>query len=407
MKTELLLLIKKLSFTPLVNSILLYSILAIATILIAILSNYIARLIINIIVQRIISKTKTSWDDIFYENKFFHRISHIVPAIIIYGASPLFGKAEVVIEKLSMSYMVIAVVFLFDAFFRSIDAIYQRFEISKEKPIKGYLQVIKMFIYSVAAIIVIGFIINRSPWQLLTGIGAMTAVILLIFKDSILGFVAGIKFASNDMVHIGDWIEMPKYNADGDVIDITLTTIKIRNFDKTITTIPTNALIEDSFKNWRGMVETGARRIKRSIYIDLTSVKFCDNELINKMNKIELLKGYLKDKVQDVNLYNKNNSVEKSIPVNGRHLTNVGTFRAYITEYLKNHPLIHQDMTLIVRQLQPEEKGLPIEIYTFSNDTDWKNYEALQSDIFDHIFAVLPYFDLKIFQFPTGDSFIN
>ena len=230
----------------------------------------------------------------------------------------------------------------------------------------------------------------------------MTAVVLLIFQDSILGLVAGIQLAANDMVRIGDWIEMPKYNADGDVIEITLTTVKVENFDKTITTVPPHALVKDSFRNWRGMQETGGRRIMRSIYIDTSSICFCSDEMIESYKDIEILKNYINSRYVEINEYNRTHEIDDKNPVNGRHMTNVGTFRAYIIEYLRNHSQIHQDMIQMVRQLPPKEHGLPIELYMFTKTTDWAEYETIQADIFDHLLAVAPLFGLRVFQNPSG-----
>jgi miniconductance mechanosensitive channel len=244
--------------------------------------------------------------------------------------------------------------------------------------------------------------LDKSPWVFLSGLGAMTAVVLLIFKDAILGLVAGIQLSANDMVRPGDWIEMSKYGADGDVMEVTLTTVKVRNWDKTITTIPTYALISDSFRNWRGMTMSGGRRIKRSVWIDVNSIRFCSPEMIEKFERIALLKEYVRSKREELEKYNREQGVDDASPVNGRRMTNVGTFRAYLVQYLRHHPQVHQQLTLLVRQLQPTEKGLPIEVYVFSSDQRWVEYEAIQADIFDHILAVLPEFGLRPFQSPSG-----
>jgi miniconductance mechanosensitive channel len=253
-------------------------------------------------------------------------------------------------------------------------------------------------------IVAISIVIDQSPLILLSGLGALTAVILLIFKDSILGLVAGIQLVANDMVRPGDWIEMPKYGADGDVIEITLNTVKVQNWDKTITTIPTYALISDSFKNWRGMQESGGRRIKRAVYVDVSSVRFCTPEMTAKFSRIKVLEEYIARKQAEMREYNEKHGIDDAVLVNGRRMTNLGTFRAYLVEYLKRHPKIHQDMTFLVRHLQPTELGLPIEIYVCSNDQEWSNYEGIQADIFDHIFASLPEFGLRPFQSPTGSD---
>jgi miniconductance mechanosensitive channel len=249
---------------------------------------------------------------------------------------------------------------------------------------------------------VIGTLMNKSPGALITGLGAVSAIILLIFRDSILGFVAGMQLTFNDMVRRGDWIEMPKYGADGDVIDVTLNTVKVQNWDKTVTMIPTYALVSDSFKNWRGMQDSGGRRIKRAINIDMNSVKFCTEEMIERFSKIQYITEYIREKEEELAEYNEVNKFDTSMLVNGRHMTNIGTFRAYIEAYLHHHPKIRQDMTFLIRHLRPTEHGIPIEIYVFSNDIVWAHYESIQADIFDHILAVIPEFDLRVFQRPSG-----
>jgi len=299
-------------------------------------------------------------------------------------------------------YMVIVGLLVFDSFLNSVIDIYRTFEFSHKRPIRGFVQGAKIILFILAGIVILGMIMGKSPVILLGGLGAMMAVIMLIFKDSILGFVAGIQLSANKMIHIGDWIEMPKYGADGDVIDVALTTVKVQNWDKTIVTIPTYALISDSMKNWRGMSESGGRRIKRAIYIDMSSVKFCTEQMLVKFKKIKYISEYVERKVEEIKGHNLAAGVDESELINGRHLTNIGTFRAYVAAYLRNHPKIHQEMTFLVRHLEPTPNGLPIQIYVFSNDQAWANYEAIQADIFDHILAVIPKFELRIFQNPTG-----
>jgi miniconductance mechanosensitive channel len=306
------------------------------------------------------------------------------------------------LQRFAMVYMMIAGLYAFNGFLNAINEIYRSFEVSRQRPIKGYVQIVKILISIFIIIIALATILGRSPWLLLSGLGALTAVLILVFKDSILGFIASIQLTSNDMVRIGDWIEMPKYGADGDVIDVTLHTVKVQNWDKTISTIPTYTLISDSFINWRGMSDSGGRRIKRAIYIDMTSVKFCTPEMLDRFEKYQLLGDYIKSKKQEIVEYNRAHQIDTSELINGRNLTNIGTLRAYISAYLRHHPKIHQDMTFLIRHLQPGEFGLPLEIYVFSNDQEWVNYEAIQADIFDHILAVLPMFELRVFQRPTG-----
>lgn len=303
--------------------------------------------------------------------------------------------------------MIIVTITVFNALLDAIDAIYRTYEVSKIRPIRGYIQVAKIILYIIAAIVVISNLMGQNPLILLSGLGALSAVLMLVFKDSILGLVAGVQLSSNDMVRVGDWIEMPKYNADGNVIDITLNTVKVMNFDKTITMIPSYALISDSFKNWRGMEASGGRRMKRSVCIDTSSICFCTKEMIEEFRKVHYLSDYIMTRLDEINSYNIEHHINMESKVNGRQLTNIGVFREYVQEYLRNHPKIHKDMTLIVRQLEAGDSGLPLEIYAFSNETTWGVYESVQSDIFDHIFAVIPLFGLRVFQNPTGQDIVN
>jgi miniconductance mechanosensitive channel len=283
--------------------------------------------------------------------------------------------------------------------------IYRTFEASRHRPIKGYMQIVKIAVFIIATIMIISILSGVSPLGLLGAIGAMSAVLILVFRDTLLGLVASFLITNENMVNIGDWISMPKYNADGSVIDISLHTVKVQNWDKTIVTIPIYTMVSDSFQNWKGMTQTGGRRIKRAVYIDMKSIKFCTEEMLEKFSKIQYIKDYIKSKKEEIEEYNKEIDVDTSILVNGRHLTNIGTFRAYLSEYLKNHPMTRKDMTLMVRQLAPTEHGIPIEIYAFSKDIRWEYYEGIQSDIFDHILAIVPEFELKVFQNPSGYDF--
>ena len=343
------------------------------------------------------------WDNILLERNVFHKLAHIVPAVIVYYFAQVFpGRMSIFIERFSSAYIVLVGILVLDSLLNSVDDIYRKYEISKYKPIKGYLQVVKIFIYIIGGIIIIATIINQSPFLLLSGIGALTAVLLLVFKDSLLGLVASIQLSTNDMVRIGDWIEMTKFGADGDIIDISLNTVKIKNFDNTVTTIPTYFLVSDSFKNWRGMQEAGGRRIKRSIYIDITSIDFCTEEMLQELAKVHYLADYIKRQKTEITKYNLEHKIDITHPVNGRRLTNIGLFRVYVQSYLKNHSQLHKEMTQLVRQLQPGEFGLPLEIYVFTKVTDWARYENIQSDIFDHLLSVIPRFGLRVFQNPTG-----
>lgn len=364
-----------------------------------------ARKILQHVILKIVQKTTNTWDDTFFEKNVFKHLAHLVPAFVIFLFSGFFEGIHLSLQRISIAYMAVTGIFVTMAILNSVDDIYKTFVVSREKPITGYLQVIKIFVYIIGFIIVFGVLIDRSPWTLLSGIGALTAVLLLIFKDSILGFVAGIQIAANNMVHIGDWIEMPQYNADGDVIDISLTTVKVQNWNKTITSIPVYAFVSNSFKNWRGMSESGGRRICRSVNIDISSIRICTETMIERFEKIYLITDYIRYKKTEIEAYNNEHSINTSIPVNSRRMTNIGTLRAYILLYLRNHPQINQDMTLIVRQLAPSETGVPMQIYAFSKDIAWANYEGIQSDIFDHIMAIIPEFDLRVFQNPTGSDF--
>jgi miniconductance mechanosensitive channel len=283
--------------------------------------------------------------------------------------------------------------------------IYQDYKISKTRPIKGYLQVVKIIVYVLGGVVVLATLMQKNPLVFLGGIGAMTAIIILVFRDTILSLVASVQIASNDMIRVGDWVEMPKFNADGDVIDIALHTVKIQNFDNTITRVPTSKFIDEPFKNWRAMSESGARRIKRSIFIDKSAIRFLTDDEVERFRRFTLLSDYIEKKQNELKAFNESVGAEEK--VNWRRLTNIGTLRAYIVNYLRNHPKIHQNRTLLVRQLAPTPNGLPIELYVFSKDTAWVAYEGIQSDIFDHIIALLPEFDLRLFQHPMGADFME
>ncbi len=373
---------------------------------VACIAYIIAKRVLLRLVKSLVERSKTIWDDILLKRKVFNRFSYFAPALVIYIMAPfVLSGSTAAINTLQLAakiYMVIVGLLVFDSLLNSVVDIYRTFEFSHKKPIRGFVQGAKIILFILAGIVILGMITGNSPTIVLGGFGAMMAVIMLIFKDSILGFVAGIQLSTNKMIHIGDWIEMPKYGADGSVIDVALTTVKVQNWDKTIATIPTYALISDSFKNWRGMSESGGRRIKRAIYIDMSSVKFCTEEMLQKFKKIKYISEYIERKMEEVKGHNLAAGVDESELVNGRHLTNIGTFRAYVAAYLGNHPKIHQEMTFLVRHLEPTPNGLPIQIYVFSNDQAWANYEAIQADIFDHILAVIPKFGLRIFQNPTG-----
>jgi miniconductance mechanosensitive channel len=351
------------------------------------------------LINKFFAKTRTKWDDVLIKNKVFNQLILLIPAIVFYYGLQAFPALFSYGQKLVYVYIVINIILVSNKLLDSFVDIYNTYPISARRPIKGYVQLIKIFAYIIGGIFLVSIILDKSPWGLISGIGALTAVLMLIFKDTVLSFVASIQIASYDLLRKGDWIEMPAFGANGDVIDIALHTVKVQNFDKTIVAIPTFKFLDHSFKNWRGMEEAGARRIKRSILIDQSSIKFVDDQLMERLSKIDILKNYLSHKKKEIKEYNKETGASPESVLNGRRLTNVGTLRAYILAYLKAHPKIRQDMTLIVRHLQPTaDKGLPIEIYCFVNDTNWANYEAIQADIFDHILAALPEFHLRAYQ---------
>lgn len=378
-------------------------------ILLCMVATYVSKGILLQSVQKLISKSKFKWDDRLLKWRVFHRLAHLVPALVLYYLAPValqgFPIWTAFVVHASIIYMILVGALVLDGALNAFMDVYQDFEMSREIPIKGFVQVVKIVLFLVAGILVLANLLGKNPILLLSGMGALTAVLMLIFKDAILGFVAGIQLTSNKMVAVGNWIEMPKYGADGDVVDVALTTVKVQNWDKTITTIPTYALISDSFKNWRGMSDSGGRRIKRSINMDMQSIRFCTEEMLRRFSKINYITAYLEMKQREIEEFNASRKIDLATLANGRRLTNIGTFRAYVAAYLKDHPMVNQDMTFLVRQLAPTEHGLPIEIYVFCKDKAWANYEGVQSDIFDHILAVVPEFDLRVFQNPSGADF--
>lgn len=360
----------------------------------------------------VIKKSKTSFDDLLLKHRFFKRLAFFVPALILFyllndalGISE--GDLPVIVYKLLDTWIVVISIMIFSSILSTIRDYYQRYEISKERPIDSFIQVIKIIAYIIGILIVIGIFIDKDISTLLLSLGTMSAVLMLIFRDPILGFVGGLQLTFNEMVRIGDWISVPKYNADGVVLEITLTVVKVQNWDKTISMVPTYALVTNSFQNWRGMEESGGRRIKRSLNIDMDSVKFCTPEMLEKYGKIQILKPYLEKKEKEIEAYNKKNNIDPSVFVNGRRQTNLGIFRAYLKAYLKHRQDINFSMTFLVRHLQPTEKGLPIEIYLFTKTTAWADYEDIQADIFDHILAAVSQFDLKVYQYPSNSGLLE
>lgn len=381
-----------------------YILLAI-TLSISFFSYVLMRYVVLKAISRLFEKTSTKLDDILIETGFLNRISYIVPLIILYNLFNSFIGSYLIINRLLLSLIAIVIILSFNSLLNVFNDIYNRSKYSNNINLKSYFQILRLIINLLSIIIVISIISGQSPLYLLSGLGALTAVLMLIFKDTILSFVSSIQINSNDLFKIGDWVEAPQFGADGDVIDIALHTIKIQNWDKTISIIPTHKLIDSSFKNWRGMSDSGGRRIKRSINIDMNSIKFCNDELINNFKSITIISEYIDRKLS--NLKEHNESVNKESIINGRALTNVGTYRAYIKAYLSNNKDIHKDMTFLVRQLSPTSNGLPIQIYVFSKNTNWIDYEEIQSDIFDHLISALHQFDLKIYQQPSGNDLLK
>ena len=363
---------------------------------------------INRSIEKFAHYTIQQWDDILVEKHIVKRILYFIPLILLYVLSSpiLTGTSLLPLSQtlISVLFLIAGMMFL-DAMLNALLAIYGKSAIAKEISITPFVQVLKLGLYFVTGILLLSLLLQKTPLYFLSGLGALTAVLMFVFKDVLMGFVAGIQLIANKMVAPKDWIEMPKYGADGDVLEITLTTVKVQNFDNTITTIPTYALINESFKNWRNMNLSGGRRIKRYVNIDLGSIKFCSSEMLERFKRIQLISQYIQNRQEEILVYNKKHQVDESTLVNGRRLTNIGVFRSYVEAYLRQHPMIHKDMTFLIRQLSPSENGLPIEIYVFCKDTNWTAYEAIQADIFDHILAVVPEFDLRVFQEPSGSDF--
>jgi miniconductance mechanosensitive channel len=360
--------------------------------------------------RRLVKRSRVSWDDALVDARVFVRLAHIAPALVVYYGiqfiPDLHAGVATLLQRMAICVMVAVTAASAGSFLTAVNDVYSANPEYRHRPIKGYLQVVKIVFFLVAALIIISTLMDRSPWIFVSGLGAMTAVLLLIFKDTILSLVASVQIASNDMIRVGDWVEMPQAAADGDVIDVALHTVKVQNWDKTVTTIPTHKFIDESFKNWRGMSESGGRRIKRAINIDMNSVRFLEPEEVERFGRWALLRDYIEQKREEIESANRESGRDASINADIRRLTNVGTLRAYIRSYLHAHPRIHDaDYTLIVRQLAPRPTGLPIEIYCFSNDQAWDRYEGIQADIFDHILAIVPEFGLRIFQAPAGADF--
>jgi miniconductance mechanosensitive channel len=382
-----------------------YALSAAGALILSLVAYFVAKHWVMRAARNLVRRTKTRFDDILLQETILRRLSYLAPFIVIYSLAYLFPFAEDMIRRIAFALLAWIVLLVIGGLLTAFNDVYITLDISKGRPIKGYVQIAKLVIYGAGTIIIICGLVGRSPLGLLSGFGAMTAVVLLIFRDTILSFVASLQISTSDLLRVGDWISVPAYDADGDVADIALHTVKIQNWDKTFTVIPTHKLLEVTFKNWRGMQASGGRRIKRSVYLDLGSIKFCDEEMVERFKGYRLITDYVEGKQEELQEFNEANAIDTRVIVNGRRMTNIGTFRAYVAAYLRNHGNIHQEMTFLVRQLPPGPGGLPLEIYVFTNDTAWANYEAIQADIFDHILAVVPEFDLRVFQNPTGGDF--
>ncbi|MGX1587826.1 mechanosensitive ion channel family protein [Brevundimonas diminuta] len=378
-------------------------------VLVAFIADFVVRRILTRLILRIVGRAVHDLDVLL--RPVVRSFTRVVPVVIIHqgiGGVPHLAPGFVtLVQNVAGAFMIVAVAIGIGAGLDMANALYARSPRAHRRSIKGYLQVLKIVIYAIATILVIAALIDRSPLLLLSGLGALAAVLMLVFKDTILSLVASVQLNSNDMLRVGDWIEMPQVNADGDVIDIALHTVKVQNWDKTITTIPTWRLISESYRNWRGMQDSGGRRIKRSLLIDQTSARFLTEAERERMRRFLLIDDYLADKSAEMADWNAKLVEAGRDPVNMRRSTNIGAFRAYVQNYLENHPRIRQDMTLLVRQMQPTETGLPLEIYAFTATVAWAEYEAIQADIFDHLLAILPEFDLRLFQSPSGADFVQ
>lgn len=382
----------------------------IIVLMVAFAADAVCRHILLKAIARLVSQTKATWDDIIFDHRVMVHLSRMVIPVIIYIFIPVaFADATsgTLDFLLRICQIIILISFLsfINSLLKAVYTVYSEKEQLRDRPLKGMLQTLQVMVWFIGAIIVVSILINKSPVSLLAGLGASAAILLLVFKDSIMGFVSGVQLSANDMLKVGDWIAMPKYGADGTVIEVTLATVKIRNWDNTITTIPPYLLVSDSFQNWRGMRESGGRRVKRSINIDMTSIRFCTSEMLEKYRRIQLLADYVEKTEGVIKEYNEERGIDNSILVNGRRQTNLGVFRAYLMAYLKSLPDVNQELTCMVRQLQPTDHGIPMELYFFCSIKDWVPYEAVQADVFDHVLAIIPEFDLRVFQSPSGRDF--
>jgi miniconductance mechanosensitive channel len=381
----------------------------IGLLLVVLILHFVARRYVLLGVHALVHRTAVDWDRVLFEQRLPHRLSLIIPLIALQAGLPLvpglppgvFG----LLQRLVSACMVLVAALTLDAFLSAAHTLYTRLPMAATRPIKSYVQLAKVFIYVVAGIFIVARLADQTPWFFVSGLGAMMAIILLIFRDTLLSLVASVQLTNNDLIRVGDWIEMPQFGADGDVIDIALHTVRVQNWDRTITVIPTHKFLDHSFRNWRGMFDGGGRRIKRAVHINTATIRFLRADEIDRLSRFVLLKEYITEKLRILEEHNAQYADDPEAVVNARRLTNVGTFRAYVIRYLRQHPAIHQNLTLLVRQLAPTPEGLPIEIYAFTSDTRWANYEDIQADIFDHILAIAPEFGLSVYQRPSGHDF--
>ena len=368
----------------------------------------ISRLILTQIIHSLAYRSKTKWDDYLVKNRFFSALAHLVPLLFM---EPMIqtvfydftNVSEFFIRLIDLAIIFVALISIMRFLNTGRDVLIEKPALA-DKPIESYFQLGKIVATCVLIILMISVAFRIQPLVIVTSMGALTAIIILVFKDTILGFVGSIQLAANDMIRIGDWVTMEKYGADGDVVEINLATVKIQNFDKTITTIPTYSFISDSFKNWRGMLDSDGRRVMRAIHIKIQSVQFCTPEMLDQLGEIALIRDYVESKEKEITEYNAKNDVNKSVLLNGRNQTNLGIFRYYVEQYLINNQEINKEMTMLVRQLAPTEKGVPIQIYAFTNTQEWAHYEAVMADIFDHLLAAVSYFKLEVFESPAGSD---
>ena len=372
--------------------------------------DFICRFILLHIVSALVKRTRVTWDDILFDRSVLIHLSRMVAPLVLSLTIPMaFAGVEsfglLLISRLCNVLILITFLNFINALLKAIYTVYNSKEQFRDRPLKGLLQTAQVALWFIGGIVIIATLLGKSPLSLLAGLGASAAILMLVFKDSIMGVVSGVQLSANDMLKVGDWIAMPKYGADGTVIEVTLNTVKVRNWDNTITTIPPYLLVSDSFQNWRGMQESGGRRVKRSVNIDMNSVRFCTPEMLDKYRKIKLLADYINQTEKVIKDYNKAQQIDNSVLVNGRRQTNLGVFRAYLNAYLHNLPTVNDEMTILVRHLQPTDRGIPVELYFFTRTTDWAPYEQIQADVFDHLLAIVPEFDLRVFQSPTGADF--